>query len=133
MHVRYRELSVSDPVMKQELLDAVDTVLTHGRIILGPEVGEFEKLLAEYCNRKYAVGIRCGTDALYLGLRSLGIGQGDEVITTPLSWIATLNSITMIPSSGFYSDNTDEVRNILQPYCAHTHQASRIVQKTQLQ
>ena len=93
MHVRYRDLSVTDPVIKQELLDAVDAVLTHGRIILGPEVDAFEKLLADYCGRKYAVGMRCGTDALYLGLRSLGVGPGDEVITTPLSWIATLNAI----------------------------------------
>jgi len=104
MYIRYRDLSVSDPVMKRELLDAVDRVLSHGRIILGPEVEEFEKQIAAYCNRKYAVGMGCGTDALFLSLQALGIGPGDEVITTPLSWIATLNAVVNCGATPVFAD-----------------------------
>ena len=86
--VRFRDLSVNDSKLKNELLTAVDRVLTHGQFILGPEVEQFEKRVAKYCNRQFAVGVSSGTDALYLAMRSLGIGPGDEVITTPLSWIA---------------------------------------------
>jgi len=95
MKVRYRDLSVEDSAIKSELLEAVDKVLTHGQIILGPEVKEFENSFAADCGKKYAIGVNCGTNALYLSLRALGIGPGDEVITTPLSWIATVNAIVL--------------------------------------
>ena len=104
MNIRYRDLSVNDPCLKKELLEAVDKVLTHGKIILGPEVAEFENLVAKYCKTKYAVGMSCGTDALYLSLRALGVGPGDEVITTPLSWIATLNAIVLIGATPVFVD-----------------------------
>lgn len=104
MKVRYRDLSVGDPAMKQELMTAVDKVLTHGKIILGPEVEEFEHLVSDYCGRKHAVGVGCGTDALYLALRVLGVGAGDEVITTPLSWIATLNAIVLTGATPVFVD-----------------------------
>ena len=84
MKVRYRDLSVSDPNIKKELLNAVDKVLTHGQLLLGPEVKEFEELIAKECGTKYAVGVGSGTDALYVSMKALGIGRGDEVITTPL-------------------------------------------------
>ena len=104
MKVRYRDLSVSDSKMKSELLSAVDKVLTHGKILLGPEVEEFEELIAKECGTKYAVGVGCGTDALYLSMRALGIGPGDEVITTPLSWIATVNAIVAAGAKPVFVD-----------------------------
>ena len=91
--VRYRDLSVSNLEQKNEILKAVDRVLTHGQFMLGPEVETLEKKIAKYCNTKYCVGLSSGTDALNLALRSYNIGPGDEVITTPLSWVATFNSI----------------------------------------
>ncbi|SVD26418.1 uncharacterized protein METZ01_LOCUS379272, partial [marine metagenome] len=95
MKVRYRDLSVHDSVIQKELLNSVKGVLDHGKIILGPEVDEFEKNIANYCGTKYAIGVSCGTNALYLSLKALGVGVGDEVITTPLSWIATVNAIVL--------------------------------------
>jgi dTDP-4-amino-4,6-dideoxygalactose transaminase len=95
MRVRSSDLAVSDPALKSELLDAVDRVLTHGRVLLGPEVDEFEEALADICGRRYAVGVGSGSEALYFSLRCLDIGAGDEVITTSLSWIATFNAIAM--------------------------------------
>jgi dTDP-4-amino-4,6-dideoxygalactose transaminase len=104
MNIRYRDLSINDPFMKQELLEAVDKVFTHGKIILGPEVTEFENLVAKFCHTQHAVGVSCGTDALYLSLRVLGVGPGDEVITTPLSWIATLNAIFLTGATPVFVD-----------------------------
>ena len=122
MKIPFLDLSVNDPVLKAELLHAVDTVLTHGRIVLGPEVSEFEEKIAEFCNKKYGVGVNSGTDALYLALRSLGVGPGDEVITTPMSWIATLNAITLCGATPVFVDvredqniNPDLVEEAISP------------------
>lgn len=104
MKVRYLDLSVRDQLHKEQLLAAVDKVLSHGIFILGPEVKEFEKKIADCCGRKYALGLSSGTDALYVALRALGIGPGDEVITTPLSWIATLNAISVAGATPVFAD-----------------------------
>jgi len=109
VRIRYRDLRVKDSQLKKELLEAVEKVLTHGWIILGPEVMEFERQVAQMCKKKYAVGMNSGTDALYLALRSLDIGPGDEVITTPLSWIATLNAITLCGATPVFVDITEDL------------------------
>lgn len=109
MKIPYLDLSVSDLKFKDELLHAVDKVLSHGRIILGPEVEDFEEKIAKYCGKKYAVGVNSGTDALYLSLRALDIGPGDEVITTPLSWIATLNSIVLCGATPIFVDIAEDL------------------------
>src|SRR3982750_397482 len=93
--VPFLDLRVTDEEERRELLAAVDNLFRHGRIVLGPEVQELESQVAARCGRKYGVGVNSGTDALYLGLKSLAIGLGDEVITTVLSWIATANAIAL--------------------------------------
>jgi len=109
MQIRFRDLSVKNIALKKELLQAVDEVLSHGKIMLGPEVEQFECKMAKLCQKKYAVGMNSGTDALYLALRSLDIGSGDEVITTPLSWIATLNAITLVGASPVFVDIAEDL------------------------
>ena len=109
MQIPYRDLSVTDAKLKADLIAAVETVLSHGRFILGPEVTELEDRLAEYCGRRYAVGVASGTDALYLALKSLGVGPGDEVITTPMSWIATLNAIALCGAEPVFVDITEDL------------------------
>ena len=104
MKIPYLDLSVNDKNLKKDLLAAVDQVLSHGRVVLGPEITEFENLISEMCGRKYAVGVSSGTDALYVSLRSLGIGPGDEVITTPMSWIATMNAIVLTGAKPVFVD-----------------------------
>lgn len=104
MQIPFLDLSVKDPLLKAELLQAVDKVLTHGRVRLGPEVVEFEERVADWCQKKYAVGTNSGSDSLYLTLRSLDVGPGDEVITTPLSWIATVNAITLCGATPVFVD-----------------------------
>jgi dTDP-4-amino-4,6-dideoxygalactose transaminase len=122
MKVPYLDLSVNDSALKRKLLDAIEKVLTHGRVILGPEVEHLENKLAEYCGRKYAVGVSSGTDALYIALRALDIGPGDEVITTPMSWIATVNAIVMTGAVPVFVDikpdlniNSDLISDAITP------------------
>lgn len=80
--------------IKDELAAAVSQALADGRFILGPNVTALETEIAAYCNTRYAVGVASGTDALHLALRALGVGPGDEVITTPFTFIATAEAIS---------------------------------------
>lgn len=78
---------------KQEIHAAIEKVLTSGRLILGESVKNFEKAFSSYCGRKFGVGVNSGTDALFLGLKALGIGPGDEVITVSNTAVPTVSSI----------------------------------------
>ncbi|MDM8536546.1 DegT/DnrJ/EryC1/StrS family aminotransferase [Desulfobacterales bacterium HSG17] len=109
MKVRYLNLSVIDAALKSELLDAIDRVLSHGQVILGPEIAQFENKIADFCHRKYAIGVSSGTDALYMALRSLNIGSGDEVITTSMSWVATLNAIVLTGATPVFVDIREDL------------------------
>src|SRR3989338_8487356 len=71
----------------------IKAVLEKGVFILGENVGKFEEETANYCGTKYAVAVANGTDALELSLKAMGIGEGDEVITTPFTFIATTEAI----------------------------------------
>lgn len=79
-------------------------VLNSGALILGPEVESFEKELAQFCGTRYALALNSGTDALVLGLKALDIGQGDEVITTPFSFIASSHCILRLGAKPIYVD-----------------------------
>jgi dTDP-4-amino-4,6-dideoxygalactose transaminase len=85
-------------------MSRIQAVLEHGRLVMGPEVSEFEQLMASFCNRKHCVSVGSGTDALYLALRSCGITAGAEVITTSLSWIATANAIALTGATPVFAD-----------------------------
>ncbi len=80
--------------IKDEINDIVGRVIKDGRFILGPEVSAFEEEIAAYQGAKYAVGVASGTDALHLALLANGLNPGDEVITTPFTFISTAEVIT---------------------------------------
>jgi dTDP-4-amino-4,6-dideoxygalactose transaminase len=107
--VPFLDLRVTDPDARRELLDAVDAVLAHGRLVMGPEVDEFERRMASRCGRRFAVGVSSGSDALFLALRVAGIGSGDEVVTTSLSWVATANAIAMAGATPVFADIADDL------------------------
>lgn len=90
--------------LKDEIDDAMQQVAADARYILGPNVQAFEKEMADYCGCKYAVGVGSGTDALHLALRALGIGSGDEVITTPFTFIGTTEAICMVGAAPVFVD-----------------------------
>jgi perosamine synthetase len=79
--------------IRQEEKDAVLEVLNSPYLSLGPKLPEFEKIIADYVGVKYSVAVNSGTSALHLIVRALDIGKGDEVITTPFSFIASANCI----------------------------------------
>ena len=104
MKVPYLDLRVSDENHKAAILKRLDKVLSHGRIVEGPEVDEFERQMARRIGVKYAVGMSSGSSALYSALKSLGIGPGDEVITTPFTWIITVNAIAETGARPVFAD-----------------------------
>lgn len=90
--------------LKDEIKQALKEILDSGRFILGSNVENFERECASYITTQYAVGLGSGTDALYLSLRALDIKQGDEVITTPFTFIATAEAITYVGAVPVFAD-----------------------------
>lgn len=98
--------------IKDELDAAIHRVVQSGQFILGSEVKAFEEEMAAYCGTKYAVGVASGTDALQLALLACGIKAGDEVITTPFTFIATAESVAKCGATPIFVDIDPKTYNI---------------------
>ena len=107
MKVRMFDLRVLDNQINKELNYRFNKVLKHGKFF-GPELYEVENKISRYLNKKYSVGLASGSSALYLALKALGIGKGDEVITTPFSWIITSNAIVENGAKPVFVDIGDD-------------------------
>ncbi|WP_322513156.1 DegT/DnrJ/EryC1/StrS family aminotransferase [Chloroflexus sp.] len=105
-------IPVARPLIGREEEEAVLAVLRSGMIAQGPEVERFETEFAALCGTRYAVAVMNGTIALYLALLAHNIGPGDEVITTPFSFIATGNSILMTGATPVFVDIDPHTYNI---------------------
>jgi dTDP-4-amino-4,6-dideoxygalactose transaminase len=92
--------------------EAVKKVVESQSFVLGNEVEALEKEVAAYCRAGYGIGVASGTDALLLSLRGLGIGQGDEVITTPLTFMATAEAISNLGATPVLADIEPDTYNI---------------------
>ena len=104
MKIPFFDLRVLDLELREKLLGATARVFDHGRIIMGPEVEAFEDAVAKEVGVRQAVAVGSGSSALYLALRSAGIGPGDEVVTTPLTWIITANAIAATGATPVFAD-----------------------------
>ena len=98
--------------IKKEIQKAIDEVLESGRFILGPQVKALEEELAAYCETKHAVACNSGTDALQLALMALHVGPGDEVITTPFTFVATAEVIGLLGAKPVFVDIDPVTYNI---------------------
>ncbi len=95
-----------------EVLKVTETILSSTRYVLGPHVSELEEKIAEHTGTKYGIGVASGTDALYLSLRASGIGNGDEVITTPFTFFATVEAILYCGATPVFVDIDRDTFNI---------------------
>jgi dTDP-4-amino-4,6-dideoxygalactose transaminase len=116
MHIPMTDLTLQYATLKKQIDEATERVMASGRFILGPEVESFETEMAAYCGVKYAIGVASGTDALILSLMACGIKPGDEVITSPFTFIATAESITHCGAVPVFVDIDRRTYNI-DPDC----------------
>ncbi|MEM1509364.1 MAG: DegT/DnrJ/EryC1/StrS family aminotransferase [Thermofilaceae archaeon] len=107
-----RSIPIAKPILGEEELRAVKRVLESGMIAHGPEVEEFEREFAEYLGVNYAVSVANGTAALDLVLKAYGISSGDEVVTTPFTFIATANAVLYQGAKPLFADIDPRTFNI---------------------
>lgn len=112
--VPYLDLKPQYRAMETAINARIKTVLEHGQFILGPEVEECEKALAAFVGAKYCLTAASGTDALVMALMALGVGPGDEVITTAFSFFATAEVISLVGATPVFAD-IDPVTYNLDP------------------
>lgn len=106
------QVPLSKPFIDDAEIDAVTRVLRSDRLALGPVTKEFERLFAEALGAKHAIAVNSGTSGLHLAVRALGIGPGDEVITTPFSFIASSNCILFEGATPVFADAHPDTYNI---------------------
>jgi dTDP-4-amino-4,6-dideoxygalactose transaminase len=105
-------IPIAKPIIGEDEISAVTAVLRSGIIAQGRKVEEFEGAFAEFIGTKYAVAVNSGTAALHIDLLSHGIGEGDEVITSPFTFIATANSILFTGAKPVFADIEEDSFNI---------------------
>lgn len=106
------DLKTQQKAIKPELDRRIAAVLAHGQYIMGPEVAELERTLADYVGAKHCVTVASGTEALLIALMALGVGPGDEVITTPFTFIATAEVIVLLGAIPVFVDVEPLTANI---------------------
>ncbi len=112
MKIPMVDLKTQYETIKDEVNSAVKEVIESTQFILGKKVGEFEKNCAEYLGVKHAIACASGTDALQIAMMALDIKPGDEVITTPFTFVATAETIAIIGAVPVYVDIDEKTYNI---------------------
>ena len=114
MKVPFLDLKTQYASIKDEINGAIQKVIDSCAFASGPFVAEFEKAFAEFCQARYAIGVGNGTEALWFTLLALGIGRGDEVITVPNTFIATVEAISFSGATPVFID-VDEKTYTMNP------------------
>ncbi len=112
MRIPLTDLTAQYQVLKDDIDAVVCRTMASGAFILGPDVEAFEREMAAFCQTGHAVGVASGTDALYLALLACGIGEGDEVLTTPFTFIATAEAITRCGATPVFVDIRPDTCNM---------------------
>jgi len=106
---------------KQAIWERLSRNMEHASFILGPDVAELEKTLAEYVGVKHAIGVASGTDALWIPLLAYGVGPGDEIITTPFTFVATIEVISLVGARPVFVDIDPKT------YLLDIHQIEKVI------
>jgi dTDP-4-amino-4,6-dideoxygalactose transaminase len=112
MTVPFVDLRRQYHAIGKELDQAVHDVMESGQFILGPNVKALEDELAAYCQAPHGIGVASGTDALLLALEAIGLGAGDEVITTPFTFVATATMISRAGATPVFADIEPDTFNL---------------------
>lgn len=112
MTIPFIDLEAQQRRIYPVLQERMNTVLKHGQYIMGPEVKELESKLAEYTGSKHCISVANGTDALLIAMMALGIGPGDEVVTTPFTFIATAEMIAFLGAKPVFTDIDPKTYNM---------------------
>lgn len=102
--IGFVDLKTQQDALRPQLEQGIHRILHHGQYILGPEVTELEQRLAAYTGTQHCITAASGTDALLISLMALGIGPGDEVITTPFTFVATVEVIVLVGATPVFVD-----------------------------
>lgn len=110
--IPFIDLKIQYKALEDNIKLRINHVLEHGQYIMGPEVAELESKLAEYTGAKHCISASSGTDTLMIAMMALGVGYGDEVITTPFTFIATGEMITLLGAKPVFVDIDPRTYNI---------------------
>lgn len=102
--MQFIDLTIQQEAIREELDRRIATVLRHGQYIMGPEVQELEDVLRDYVGVRHCITVSSGTEALLISLMALGIRPGDEVITTPFTFISTAEMIVLLGATPVFID-----------------------------
>ncbi len=102
--MQFIDLKTQYQLIEQDVRTRIDRVLGHGQYIMGPEIAELEEHLADFVGVRHCIGLSSGTDALLAAMMALEIGPGDEVITTPFTFIATGEMIALLGAVPIFVD-----------------------------
>ena len=110
--MEFLDLKTQQSRIRKPLEKRIKKILDHGAYIMGPEVFELEEKLADYCGVKHAISCSSGTDALLIPLMAWGIGPGDAVFTTPFTYVATAEVISILGATPIFVDVYESTYNI---------------------
>ena len=102
--IEFIDLKAQYAVLREPINARIQRVLDHGQYIMGPEVRELEEKLEAYTGAKHCITVASGTEALLISLMALGVKHGDEVITTPFTFVATAEVIGLIGAVPVFVD-----------------------------
>lgn len=110
--MQFVDLKTQYSNIKTDINNKIQKVLDHGQYIMGPEVQELEERLSLYTKAEHCIGVSSGTDALLVAMMALGIGFGDEVITSPFTFVATAETIALLGAKPVFVDIEPNTYNI---------------------
>jgi UDP-2-acetamido-2-deoxy-ribo-hexuluronate aminotransferase len=110
--IPFIDLKQQYQALKPQIQERINRVLDHGQYIMGPEVREMEERLEQFTEAKHCISVSSGTEALLISLMALGIKPGDEVITTPFTFVATAEVIVLLGAVPVYVDVEPDTCNI---------------------